>query len=108
MVRGIQQKAQSSVIANLVSQNPFVDTAHLTGIGLDSENNKLCNSAISLSTALASPALPSKANAHISAIFAGTTFAVTDIAPCPPFKIKSQVVESSPVNKAKHHHQQVP
>ena len=76
---------------------PISAKAHLTGIGLDSKNNVLCNKANWLLIACALYSSPARAAVHIAFINAGATLAVTDMTPCPPARIKSTVLASSPV-----------
>src|SRR5690606_17054537 len=75
---------------------PMRYSAHLTGIGLASTNRFLCKSCSGALIASALARSPASAAAHMSAMALGATFAVTEILPLAPSRMRSIAVASSP------------
>ena len=83
-----------------MSIKPILLKTHFTGIGLDSKNSFVFKFEILFSIAFASEDF-SRAKSHNLDIRPGTTLAVTEIFPWPPFRIKSVAVASSPEYRKK-------
>mmetsp|Transcript_30815 Transcript_30815/g.91559 ORF Transcript_30815/g.91559 Transcript_30815/m.91559 type:complete len:213 (-) Transcript_30815:779-1417(-) len=75
---------------------PILCSAHLTGIGLASQNRSRCSAIRGPSAASAAAASPARPEAITAATAAGATLAVTEMTPSPPCSTYSRAAASSP------------
>ena len=80
---------------------PISMSALLTGMGLDSKNNRLCNFIRVSLTASASAFAPAFDSANMLCMDLGATLAVTLITPSPPTRTNSHPKSSSPLYNKK-------